>query len=84
MIDLYRQKLNELEENAGIIIESEPFKKMIQIASDYGYSAKTSGAGYGDCGIALTKNETDKRTLQDAWIKNGLIALDIKVWDYDE
>lgn len=84
MIDLYRQKLNELEENAGIKIESEPFKKMIQIASDYGYSAKTSGAGYGDCGIALTKNETDKRTLQDAWIKNGLIALDIKVWDYDE
>ena len=34
--------------------------------------------------LHLQKNETDKRTLQDAWIKNGLIALDIKVWDYDE
>lgn len=84
MIDLYRQLLNELETHADIIIESEPFKKMIEIANDYGFSAKTSGAGYGDCGIAIIKNETDKQMLQDAWIKSGLIALELKVWDYNE
>lgn len=84
MIDLYRQMLSELEQHAEIKIESEPFKKMIQIANDYGYSAKTSGAGFGDCGIALVKNDIDKQTLQDAWIKGGLTALELKVWDYDE
>ena len=57
---------------------------MIKIANDHGFSAKTSGAGFGDCGISLTKNDEDKKTLQDAWTKNGLIALDIKVWDYDD
>lgn len=84
MVELYRQMLLELEQQANITIESESFKKMIQIANDLGHASKTSGAGYGDCGIAIVKNMKEKSALQHAWQEAGLDALDLKVWYKDE
>ncbi len=84
MIELYRELLLELEKQAGIKIESEPFKKMIETANKLGFAAKTSGAGYGDCGIAIVKNKVDRTLLHDEWIKQNLVALDLNVWEYYE
>lgn len=84
MMELYRDLLLELEKQSGIIIESEPFKKMIEAAHALGFAAKTSGAGYGDCGISIVKNKIDKTLLHDEWIKQGLAALELNVWEYYE
>ena len=84
LIELYRGQLKELEEQSEVVIESEPFKKMIQTANNLGFASKTSGAGFGDCGFALVKNGVDKVRLQDEWIKQGLTALEIEVWNHDK
>lgn len=81
MVELYRQMLLELEEQANITIESEPFKKMIQSAESFGAAAKSSGAGFGDCGIALTNQETIIYSIEDAWIKDDLEPLKLQVWE---
>jgi len=84
MIELFRENLLDLESKSNLKIESEPFKKMIETANSLGFAAKTSGSGYGDCGIALIRNNDEKRTLEDKWRKNNLEVLNIKVWDYYE
>jgi len=84
MLELYRDQLLELQAKSGIIIESEPFKLMMEVASRYGFPAKTSGAGYGDCGFAIVQSKINKIQLQDAWIKAGLTPLELQVWEYYE
>lgn len=81
MIKHYREALMELENFAEIVIESEPFKKMIEAAESYGAAAKSSGAGFGDCGIALTNQENIIRSLEEQWISNDLEPLKIEVWE---
>ncbi|MBN3490463.1 phosphomevalonate kinase [Acholeplasma equirhinis] len=84
MLEMYRDQLLDLQSKSGIIIESSPFKKMMQIASDYGLPAKTSGAGFGDCGFAIAQNKNQRILVQDAWFKAGLTPLELNVWEYNE
>lgn len=84
MVTLYRELLQDLEKEAGIIIESEPFKKMIEKAQSFGFIAKTSGAGFGDCGFALLNDTKYKIDLFRAWEEEMLSPLEMKVWSYDE
>lgn len=84
LTELYRNELMILEKNADITIESEPFKKMISIANNFGLAAKHSGAGFGDCGFALIKKSANKEVLEEAWKLNGLFPLKMKVWDYND
>ncbi|VEU82491.1 phosphomevalonate kinase [Acholeplasma hippikon] len=84
MVKVYREMLQELENEAGIIIESEPFKKMIEIAESFGYLAKSSGAGFGDCGFAILNQIENKIDLFKAWEDAKLFPLEMKVWSYDE
>lgn len=81
MIKHYREALAELEVQTEIMIESEPFKKMIRAAEDLGVAAKTSGAGYGDCGIALTNDVTVIPKLENAWVNLNLEPLKLHVWE---
>lgn len=84
MIELYRETLLELEKHVGIVIESDPFKKMMKIAEDFGFAAKTSGAGYGDCGFSIVRTKNDCANLQAAWLKSELVPLELNVWEYHE
>lgn len=84
MIELFRDNLIDLEKKSNLKIESKPFKIMIEVANSLGFAAKTSGSGYGDCGIALVRNKDDQRMLEDKWRKKKLEVLDINVWDYYE
>ncbi|WP_026399578.1 phosphomevalonate kinase [Acholeplasma equifetale] len=82
--NFYREALLELENEAGIIIESEPFKHMIESANKLGYVAKTSGAGFGDCGFALVHDKENLNQLFETWKNKNLEPLNLKVWSYDE
>lgn len=84
MIELYRETLLELETYVGIIIESGPFKEMMKIAEDLGFAAKTSGAGYGDCGFSIVRTKDDCAKLHDEWSKVDLMPLKLKVWEHYE
>ncbi len=84
MIELYRETLLELETYVGIIIESGPFKEMMKIAEDLGFAAKTSGAGYGDCGFSIVRTKADRIKLQDEWAKVDLTPLELNVWEHYE
>lgn len=46
--------LQKLGEHVSFAIETKELKKLIDIANKYG-GGKSSGAGGGDCGIALVK-----------------------------
>ena len=37
--------------------------------------AKSSGAGGGDCGIAISFNKNDTKTVIEKWEKKGIVLL---------
>lgn len=76
MIQLNRQLLKELDAS----IETPQLSTLIELASDFGV-AKTSGAGGGDCGIALIHKQMDDSALIDLWNNHGIEKLEITVYD---
>lgn len=48
-----RAGLSGLAAHAGVAIETPPLARLIELAEQRGLAAKSSGAGGGDCGIAL-------------------------------
>ena len=48
-----RVLLAQLERISGRVIETPELTRLVEIARDHGAAAKSSGAGGGDCGIAL-------------------------------
>ncbi|HZJ89328.1 MAG TPA: hypothetical protein VFD05_01410 [Bacilli bacterium] len=76
IITKYQALLNELEkERPGLM--TEKLKTLIATSHALGLSAKISGAGFGDSGIALIKTRKDKRKLREVWAKNDIMLLDI-------
>lgn len=71
-----RKALLKLGETAGIDIETAKLKTLCSIAETYGGS-KPSGAGGGDCGIALLKEETERIKLYNAWEEADIMPLDL-------
>lgn len=69
--------LEALDELSGVGIRTPALLDLIGAAREVGIPAKTSGAGGGDCGIALapTRNEA----LDAAWRSAGIEVLDLHV-----
>lgn len=61
-------------------IETPPLTKLIEIADRFG-TAKTSGAGGGDCGIVVVKNDLDLTEMIQAWRQHDIEPLELKVFD---
>ncbi|WP_295746870.1 phosphomevalonate kinase [uncultured Limosilactobacillus sp.] len=66
-IRVNRQLLARLGQLSGVSIETPLLQKLCTIAEQAGGAAKTSGAGGGDCGIALIDNRQDVKQLQKRW-----------------
>lgn len=64
-------------------IETEALTKLIESAEAYG-SAKTSGAGGGDCGIVFVKKDRDTEPLIDQWSRHGIQRLHLHVFDKND
>src|SRR5699024_6362177 len=68
-----RTLLQRLGESSGSLIETEALRNLCAIAESHGAAAKPSGAGGGDCGIALTRE--DYRTTEASlacWQAHGI------------
>jgi len=73
-----RLALKSLGKWTGERIETPKLSTLIEIANRYG-SGKSSGAGGGDCGIALLRQPRDREDLYREWKKAGIEPLPLEV-----
>ncbi len=83
-IEENRRLLRDLSHTSGITIETLQLRRLVEIAQEHGAAAKSSGAGGGDCGIALCSPETNTAALCSAWEQAGIQALDLSVHVHPE
>ncbi|MCF6462540.1 phosphomevalonate kinase [Clostridium sp. Cult1] len=82
-IQVNRQLLVNMGNNLGIVIETPLLTKLCNIALKFKGYAKSSGAGGGDCGIAVFQNDKYLLPLIDEWKKAGITYLPLEVYDGD-
>ena len=69
--------LRDLGEQSGLNIETETLLRLSKIANENGGAGKLSGAGGGDCGIAITfNNKENSDRIKKEWNKNGIHFID--------
>lgn len=76
LIKRHRVLLRKLGEESGTDLETYDLKKLCDIAEGCGACAKFSGAGGGDCAIAITEDASVKNVLE-AWTAHQYWSL---VW----
>ncbi|WP_209370033.1 phosphomevalonate kinase [Brevibacterium renqingii] len=68
-----RTLLQRLGESSGSLIETEALEHLCEIAEAHGAAAKPSGAGGGDCGIALTREVSGTtEAILTGWAAHGI------------
>lgn len=75
-----RELLARYAAATGVCIETRELAALADSAERRGMAAKSSGAGGGDCGIALSVGEGTEEELFDAWRAAGIVPLDVG-WD---
>ncbi|MEB3196795.1 MAG: phosphomevalonate kinase [Candidatus Sericytochromatia bacterium] len=70
-----REALRRLGEAAGVAIETPALARLAELAVSAGGAGKLSGAGGGDCGIALVFGDDECRRLETLWREAGLAPL---------
>ncbi|PIE21592.1 MAG: phosphomevalonate kinase [Arachnia propionica] len=78
-ISACRELLRRLAEQAAINIETRALAQLCSDAEAVGAAAKSSGAGGGDCGIALMPSGVSVAYLQAQWRQHGIRPLALKV-----
>ncbi len=79
-----RHLLTRLGATSGIAIETPRLRRLVEVAQEHGAAAKSSGAGGGDCGIALCLPGTDIPGMCSAWEAAGIRPLDLSVYSRPE
>ncbi len=79
-IRLNRSLLQSLANKSGVDIETRALRDLCQIAEDAHGAAKSSGAGGGDCGIVIFKQEEEILPMVSAWEKKGIMNLPLQVY----
>lgn len=74
-----RLLLRELGAAAGIDIETDRLRALCDAAERAGAAAKPSGAGGGDCGIALAPPDADVQAMHRAWEADDVRHLTLSV-----
>ncbi|WP_315583487.1 phosphomevalonate kinase [Actinomyces viscosus] len=82
-VERNRELLGQLSRISGRVIETPALTRLVEIAREYGAAAKSSGAGGGDCGIALCPPTTDLAALRGAWEAAGIRPLELSVHTHD-
>lgn len=75
----YRHLLLKLSGHFNIEIETDKLKQFIQLSQAYQFEAKSSGAGGGDCGIAVGESNQKTTQLLDEWRRIGIVPLNLQV-----
>jgi phosphomevalonate kinase len=71
--------LRELGERSGVSIETPDLKKLSEDANQHGAAGKLSGAGGGDCGIAVCFDYDTAEKVLSTWKENGFYIVDAGV-----
>lgn len=67
LIKQNRNALKSLTDYSGLLLETPELGLLCDIAEQYGGAAKLSGAGGGDCGIAVCFDEKTAKNIMEAW-----------------
>lgn len=79
LVDRYADGLARLGEERGLPIVTPELRTLVAAARDVGAVAKPSGAGAGDCGIALVSSESEAAAVRAAWRAAGIVPLDVAI-----
>ena len=79
LINQNRTLLSELANSSELNLETPALTKLITIAQSHGAAAKFSGAGGGDCGIALCSSMEVAEKIKHDWLEAGIIPIDVKI-----
>ncbi|MBI2971352.1 MAG: phosphomevalonate kinase [Candidatus Aenigmarchaeota archaeon] len=71
--------LRRLGDETGVPIETPDLRKLAEAANACGAAGKLSGAGGGDCGIAVCFDEATARRVREAWDAAGIRTLDVAI-----
>ncbi|WP_124058706.1 phosphomevalonate kinase [Vaginisenegalia massiliensis] len=71
----YRHLLVKLDRSFQLNIETPSLKRLIEVAHSYQFEAKSSGAGGGDCGIAIGSRNQARQALYQTWQQEGIQPL---------
>lgn len=80
-IEKNRELLKQYAENFNVSIERDSLFDLIEISKRFGLASKTSGAGGGDCGIAISYKDFDVENLETEWNKNEITKLDLSIYE---
>lgn len=72
------QKVSDLLLGLSPAIYNDTLKTLKAAEEGLDVIAKSSGSGGGDCGIALSFNQTDTKTLIKRWEDAGIVLLDLE------
>lgn len=79
-----RTLLQQLGQRSGVQIETPALLSLCEIAESFGGAAKTSGAGGGDCGIAVIDRQADLPALIQKWTDAAIEHLPLEVHYVDQ
>ena len=74
-----RTLLLDFAKEMNIILETPSLTKLCQIALQENASAKTSGAGGGDCGICFITKPQQEESITTQWEKVGILPLNLEI-----
>ena len=74
-----RKLLKQLADESGNNLETKELTELIDIADAAGCAAKFSGAGAGDCGIAVCFDKETEEKVKAAWKEKGLYPIEVNV-----
>jgi len=72
-----RNLLKKLSDKSGCNLETQELTQLIELAQISGGTAKFSGAGGGDCGIAICFDSGIKATIEKAWKENTIVPIEL-------
>lgn len=78
-IEQARSTLREIGQLRGTVIETDELRALCDAAVLAGAWAKSSGAGGGDCGIAVLPKAADSGELEALWRRAGIVPLGLRV-----
>ncbi len=73
------EHLRELGEKSRVNIETPSLRKLSEAANQAGGAGKLSGAGGGDCGIAVSFDPRTSERIRDTWKETGLFVVDARM-----
>ncbi|MBP1686865.1 MAG: hypothetical protein H6Q33_3008 [Deltaproteobacteria bacterium] len=71
--------LEQLATDLSLPLLTPRLRRLVEIARAHGAAAKISGAGGGDCGVALARNAVDAQGIKQDWQAAGLVPLDLNI-----